>query len=345
MSSQQNSTAVTRDGLRGGRPDREATTGADRLRGWGRRRRRGEQPMVPEAEFSSYYGKPVLNPPVWESPDIPGYLFLGGLAGASSLLGAGAHATRRATLARASKVGAITGGLLSLAALIHDLGQPKRFLHMLRVIKVTSPMSVGSWLLAGYVPLAGVAAASALTGRLPRVGAAATGGAALLGPAVASYTAALISDTAVPAWHDGHREMPYVFVGSAATAAGGLGLLTAPLDQQGPARAMALLGVACELSMFERMKKRLGTVAEPYSAGMGGRYIRAGQVLSLAGAAGAVLGRRRRVVSALAGASLLAASAATRWGIFHAGMESARDPRYTVEPQRERLRAREHSTS
>jgi hypothetical protein len=333
-----NSTAVTREGLRGGRPDREAPTGAQGRSGR-RRGPRGEQPMVPPAEFSSYYGKPVINSPVWEAPDIPGYLFLGGLAGASSLLGAGAQATGLPALARASKVGAVTGGLLSLAALVHDLGRPKRFLHMLRVIKVTSPMSVGSWLLAGYVPLAGIAAAAAVTGRVPRIGAVATGGAALLGPAVASYTAALISDTAVPAWHDGHREMPYVFVGSAATAAGGLGLLAAPTAQHGPARALALVGVAGELSAFEWMKRRMGMVAEPYSRGTGGRYVRVGQALSVAGAAGALLGRRNRLASALSGAALLAASACTRWGIFHAGMDSARDPRYTVEPQRERLRA------
>jgi hypothetical protein len=67
--------------------------------------------------------------------------------------------------------------------------------------------------------------------------------------------------------------------------------------------------------------------------------VRASQVLSVTGAAGAVLGRRSRLASALSGAALLAASACTRWGIFHAGMDSARDPRYTVEPQRERLRA------
>jgi hypothetical protein len=301
--------------------------------------------MVPEATFDSYYGKPVLNAPVWEPLDIAGYLFLGGLAGASSVLGAGAQATGRTALARVSKVGAAGAGLVSLAALVHDLGQPTRFLHMLRVFKVTSPMSVGSWLLAGYVPLAGVAAASAVTGRVPRIGALATGGAALLGPAVASYTAALIGDTAVPAWHDGHKEMPYVFVGSAATAAGGLGLVGAPLDQQGPARVLALLGVAGELGMFERMKKRMGMVAEPYSSGKGGRLVRAGEVLSLAGAAGAVLGRRNRVASALSGAALLAASLATRFGIFHAGMDSANDPRYTVEPQRERLRRGEAATS
>ena len=304
----------------------------------GQRGRRGEQPMVPEATFDSYYGKPVLNPPVWEPRDIAGYLFLGGLAGASSALGAGAHATGRTALALASKVGAAGAGLVSLAALVHDLGQPRRFLHMLRVFKVTSPMSVGSWLLAGYVPLA--AAASAVTGRVPRVGALATSGAALLGPAVASYTAALISDTAVPAWHDGHREMPYVFVGSAATAAGGLGLLAAPVAQQGPARALALLAVAGELGTFELMKKRMGIVAEPYSSGLGGRLVRAGEALALGGAAGAVLGRRNRLASAVSGAALLAASVSTRFGIFHAGVDSARDPRYTIAPQRARLAAR-----
>jgi hypothetical protein len=88
--------------------------------------------------------------------------------------------------------------------------------------------------------------------------------------------------------------------------------------------------------MFERMKRRLGMVAEPYSSGTGGRLVRAGEVLSLAGATGAVLGRGNRLVSALSGATLLAASVATRFGVFHAGMESANDPRYTVEPQRAR---------
>ncbi len=305
----------------------------------GRRGRRGEQPMVPAATFDSYYGKPVLNSPVWEPRDIAGYLFLGGLAGASSALGAGAHATGRTALARVSKVGAAGAGLVSLAALVHDLGRPSRFLNMLRVFKVTSPMNVGSWLLAGYVPLTAVAAASAVTRRAPRVGAAATAGAALIGPAVASYTAVLIADTAVPAWHNGHRELPYVFVGSAATAAGGLGLLCAPVTEQGPARTLALLGVAAESGVFEWMKKRMGMVGEPYSSGKGGRLIHLGETLALAGAAGAVLGRRSRSGSALSGAALLAASVSTRFGIFHAGMDSARDPRYTVEPQRERLGA------
>jgi hypothetical protein len=212
---------------------------------------------------------------------------------------------------------------------------------MLRVAKVTSPMSVGSWLLAGFIPAAGVAAACALTGRLPRTGAAATAGAALLGPAVAAYTAALISDTAVPAWHDGYREMPFVFTGSAAMAAGGLGLLAAPLAESGPARNFALAGLAAETVALERMRRRMGMAAEPYQTGRGGAYLLASQALSAAGAGAALLGRRSRAVSGAAGAALIAASAATRWGIFHAGLASARDPKYTIVPQRERLAARQ----
>jgi formate-dependent nitrite reductase membrane component NrfD len=340
---------VTKEGLRGKRPGREATTGVNLPRRW-RGKHRAERPMVPKAEFTSYYGKPVLNPPTWQSPDIPGYLFLGGLAGGSSLLAAGADLTGRRALSRMAKTGAVAAAGLSMVALVHDLGRPARFINMLRVFKVTSPMSVGSWLLAGYVPAAGVAAASALTGRLPRIGSAATAGAALLGPAVASYTAALISDTAVPAWHDGYPEMPFVFTGSGAMAAGGLGLLAglparARPDETAPARNLALLGVAMETAAFERMEHRIGLSAEPYSAGRGGAYVKAGQALALLGAAGSLLSRRSRVAAALSGTALIAASAATRWGIYHAGLASARDPKYTVIPQRQRLDERAASAS
>ena len=176
--------------------------------------------MVPDADFRSYYGQPIINKPVWSSLDIAGYLFLGGLAGASSAIGAAADLRGEQGLARVSKVGAAAGATLSLGALVHDLGRPTRFLNMLRVVKVTSPMNIGAWLLSAYAPATLVSAGSAATGRLRPLGVAGTAGAAVLGPAIASYTGALISDTAVPAWHDGYREMPFAFVGSGAMAAG-----------------------------------------------------------------------------------------------------------------------------
>ncbi|MEQ4719410.1 NrfD/PsrC family molybdoenzyme membrane anchor subunit [Nonomuraea sp. B19D2] len=320
-------TDVRLDGSAELRTEREATPGSA-----GHRR---ERLRPSQANFDSYYGLPVLNEPTWQAHDIAGYLFLGGLAGASSTLAAAAELTGRPRLARAGKVAALCALGGSLYSLIHDLGRPERFLNMLRVFKVTSPMSVGTWILTAYGPQAGCAAAADLAGRLPRLGRAATIGAGLAGPAVATYTAALICDTAVPAWHEGFREMPFLFAGSATAAAGGLGMLAAPPSEAGPARRAALLGAVAECVAAVRMERRLGPLAEPLKRS---RLLRAGEVLVLAGAlAGVTAGRRSRIAAVAAGAALLAGSACTRFGIFHAGRESANDPKYTVQAQRRRL--------
>jgi formate-dependent nitrite reductase membrane component NrfD len=310
-----------------------------------RRRERGEF----EHPGASYYGRPIVKQATWQASDIAGYFFLGGLAGASSLLAAGAQLTGRPALARPLKLGAAGAIHLSLVALVHDLGRPARFLHMLRVFKPTSPMSVGVWILFGYAPAATLAALGELVprGRLGRAGRLAralggpgTAGAALLGPAVASYTAALLANTATPAWHEGHREMPFVFVGSAASAAAGLGLLTAPVAQNGPAVRMAAIGAAGELTAVKLLERRIGTVAETYHEGRAGKLMRTAEALTVAGVGCALaFGRRSRVAAALSGAALLTASACARFGIFEAGVASANDPKYTVGPQRERLAA------
>jgi hypothetical protein len=312
-------------------PDRTAVTGK-------RRRRRGEQPMVPDAEFQSYYGRPVLKKPTWEARDIAGYFFLGGLAGASSVLAAGAQLTRRPALARAAKTGALAAISGSLVALVHDLGRPERFLNMLRTVKPTSPMSIGTWLLMAYGPAAGAAAVSEWTGIAPRAGRTAALAAGVVGPAVAAYTAPLMANTAVPSWHEGHRELPFVFVGSAATAAGGLGMVTAPVSEAGPARRAAMLGVALEVSAMKRMERGMGLAAEPLHTGRAGRLLKAAEILTVAGAVvGGVLGGRSRTAAVLGGLAGMAGSACTRFGLFHAGVQSAEDPKYTVQPQRERL--------
>jgi hypothetical protein len=90
------------------------------------------------------------------------------------------------------------------------------------------------------------------------------------------------------------------------------------------------------------MKRRMGLAAEPLGSGKAGRLMRASELLTSAGAlTGLLAGRRHRGVAAAAGAALLAGSAALRFGLFHAGVASAQDPRYTVVPQRERLRKRD----
>lgn len=291
--------------------------------------------MVPEAEFASYYGRPVIKAPSWSATDIAGYFFLGGLAGGGSVLAAGAQLTGRGSTATAMKVSSLGAVSLAAAALIHDLGVPSRFPNMLRVLKPTSPMSVGSWLLAAYGPAAGVAAVCATTGRLPGIGAAATGTAAVLGPVVAAYTAVLAADTAVPAWHGAHRELPYVFTASATAAAAGMALVTGPLHESAPARCAAALAAAADVATVRAAEKRLGVVAETYRQGRAGQLMRCARWFTAAGATAAVVsGGRSRAGAVAGGVALLAGSACTRFGIFAAGVASAQDPKYTVVPQR-----------
>jgi hypothetical protein len=302
--------------------------------------------MVPEAEFESYYGRQILKTPTWKTPDVPLYLFLGGLAGAPAVLAEGAAATGRPDLERVARLAAAGGATAGTVALVHDLGRPERFLHMLRVFKPTSPLSVGSYILAPFSTFAGAAAASQLTGRLPRLGRLAGLGAAAFGPPLATYTAALIGNTAVPAWHEAHRELPFIFGGSGATAAGGLAMVFTPVAQAGPARRMAVAGAALEIVAAERLLDRLGLVGEPYRTGRPGRLMSVSRTTTaVAAGATVLLGRRSRVVSAVAGAACVAASVMTRFGIFEAGLASARDPKYVVVPQRERLAARQRASA
>jgi hypothetical protein len=305
-----------------------------------------EQTVVPEIEFGSYYGRQIIKTPTWKTPDVPLYLFLGGMAGASAVLAQGAALTGRPDLERVARLAAAGGAAAGTVALVHDLGRPERFLHMLRVFKPTSPLSVGSFILAPFGGLSAAAAASLVTGRLPRLGRLAGLGAAAFGPPLATYTAALISNTAVPAWHEGHRELPFVFAGSGATAAGGLAMAFTPVAQAGPARRMAVAGAAMEIVAAEAMLRRIGMVAEPYREGRPGKMISTARTMTAAAAAATFLaGRRSRTVSVLAGATCVAASMLTRFGIFEAGLASARDPKYVVIPQRERMAAREREKS
>lgn len=80
--------------------------------------------------------------------------------------------------------------------------------------------------------------------------------------------------------------------------------------------------------------------AEPLHHGHPGEMLKWSERLAVAGGLGALIGGRNRLVAAVSGLALLAASALTRFGVFEAGIESAKDPRYTIEPQKRRLAAR-----
>jgi formate-dependent nitrite reductase membrane component NrfD len=287
-------------------------------------------------EMRSYYGRPILKEPVWK-PAVPFYLFTGGIAGGCAVLHGIAKLAGHERLARTALYVGAASDAVSPALLISDLGRPERFLNMLRVFKVTSPMSVGSWTLAVSGSASNTAAALEALGVLPRVKAVAETVSFLAGPPLATYTGTLLADTAIPVWHEARRELPWLFGASASASAGAATALFLPSEDAGPARRLAIAGVAAELALKRAMENRLGFVGEVYKQGEAGRFGRIAKACAVTGAA-VLAARGKRSRAALAGGSalVLAGELALRWSVFRAGFQSARDPRYTVVPQRER---------
>jgi hypothetical protein len=290
-----------------------------------------------EAEVRTYYGQPVLKEPEW-TWEVPWYLFAGGLAGASSVLASMAALRGNEPLARSARLASAAGTAVSPPLLIADLGRPMRFFNMLRVFKPTSAMSVGSWILAVYSPASLGAAGLEATGWFPRLKRVADTGAAALGPAMAVYTAVLVADSSIPVWHEARNELPLVFAGSAAASAGAAAVLLTDPDHAAPARRMAVGGALVELAADEAMHRRLGELGEVYEAEEAGAFSKAAKACTSIGAALVVLGGRKRLGLARFGAlALLAGSVCERWSVYKAGFQSARDPKYVVKPQRQRL--------
>lgn len=356
-------------GRRGGRG------GNGRGGGWKNRGADGnrEMPMVEDVEFTSYYGRPIVKAPPW-GDEIGAYLFLGGLAGGSSLLGFGAQLTDRPGLRVASRMTAIAATGVGGAALVADLGRPERFLNMMRVVKVSSPMSLGTWILSGFGVGSGVTFAIELdriTGEkllplgplrkvLHAMETPAAVESAFFATPLAAYTAVLLGATAVPTWNAaGRNGLPYVFVSSASMAAGGAAMALAPVVETGPARLLALTGTAGEAYAMSAMRKRMHPAeVDPLDDGEPGHKLHRAEKLLIAGAVGTAAvevgarvfakklggGWKTRAVlrglSVVSGAASAAASAYTRFGVLEAGIESTKDPRHVVEPQRARLEER-----
>lgn len=269
-----------------------------------------------------YYGEPVVERPVWK-PSIALYFFAGGLAGASALLGFGARLAGNDRLARRCVLAAAAGAAVSPPLLIEDLGRPERFLHMLRMVKPTSPMSIGTWVLSGFGAASGAAALSELTGRLPGAGRLAEGAAALLGLPLATYTAVLIATTSIPAWRRARFHLPPLFASTAAATAGALATATTPHRDSAPAAYLAATGAAGSAVTMRLMERHLGDDAAPYRMGAASVPARFAPPAMLLGAAGVLAGRRWRPAG-LAGAGLiLAGGLAERLAVYLAGPDSA----------------------
>jgi formate-dependent nitrite reductase membrane component NrfD len=287
-------------------------------------------------ETRSYYGHPIIKEPTW-TWEIPCYFFTGGLAGASAVLSSAAKLLGNEKLSKTALYIGAAADAVSPVLLISDLGRPERFHHMLRVVKVTSPMNIGSWVLLVSGGASNTQALLELLGILKPVKIAAEVVSTLFGPPLATYTGVLVADTAVPVWHEARKELPWLFGASAAASAGAAACLFADPRDAGPARRLAVGGVAVEGALMHAMELRLGEVGEVYHQGPAGSFAKAAK--GLAGVGAALLawrGRKSRTATVLGGAMVCAGELCLRWSVYKAGLQSARDPKYTVKPQRER---------
>lgn len=284
-----------------------------------------------------YYGRPIVKPPEWTDL-IPTYFFTGGMAGTCAALGFAERIAKNDALARTMLFGAAAGTAISAYCLIADLKRPERFVNMLRVFKPTSPMSMGVYIFSAFGGSVTLALASELTGVLRPIGRIFEGIAALFGPAMSCYTAVLIGDTVVPAWHYGRESMPALFAATSASTAGGWGLLFGPSGRSNSAQRLALIGGAGVMLALEKLHQELGPrQKEAYQTRQAKMFGDTAKMLNMAGLATSLFARKVPVMGRIAGAMLLAAGVCERFGVFRAGCISAEDPSYTIDAQRERI--------
>lgn len=294
-----------------------------------------------DGRAATYYDRPVLKEPVWIWA-VPAYFYVGGVAGAASVLGEIAKTFGRGDVdglvTRCRWIGAFGGGI-GTGLLVYDLGRPERFLNMLRVFRPSSPMSVGSWTLVIAAPV--FAASAVLTnagGALGRVGNAIGKVAGFMGLPLSVYTAVLLTNTAVPAWQGARRSMPFLFASSAMSGASALcGFFDLNEREQEIVRRFGILGGVAESLAALALDREVGAVekvAEPYKQGPSGSLWKTAKNLSTASTVLSVLPGTRPAKRYADGIIGTAAALTTRFAVFGMGRPSARDPKATFQSQR-----------
>lgn len=285
----------------------------------------------PASTQESYYGLPVLKKPVW-TWEVPLYFFLGGIAGVSACIGLGAQLSHGdPALIRAALWMGLIGASICPVLLIADLGRPSRFLNMLRVFKLRSPMSMGAWILVAFSGCIFLAVASdelilhGFTGpiwiALRWIG---EFTAAITGLLLASYTGVLIGATAIPVWSQNREILPPHFLTSGLGSSSGILELLGFMVPATQILGFVASGLETLLDIFLEVRGR--PVDAPLHKGKSGWMLRiAGFVegpasLSLRLFISGPRGRYAAALCFIAGAFL------NRYGWIWAGGASAQDP-------------------
>jgi formate-dependent nitrite reductase membrane component NrfD len=277
---------------------------------------------------------PVIRPNVW-TWEVPVYFWFGGMASGAAFVAVACEAAgdgRSARVARLVAVGAAgCGGPL----LIADLGRPERFLHMFRIFKPRSPMSMGAWCLGAFSGTGGGAVLADLLGRR-RIARALGAATAALGTYLGSYTGVLLASTAVPAWGRSRRFLPAIFMctatasGAAATrvALGATGAAPAGHPTRAGLAALEAFAMAAELALSALNDRGLGVAGRALETGRPGRSLKAARALTAVGLAGRLVargGRGGELSDHAPSATFLAAALLYRLGWVAAGRPSALD--------------------
>ena len=308
---------------------------------------------------TGYYGVPPIHKPHWHWLIIS-YFFLGGLAGGSYVVASlsdllGGEAGKR--IARVGRYISFAALAPSPLLLILDLRRPERFLHMLRVLKLRSPMSLGVWGLVGFSAFSALsaviqAARDGLLDGMPvpggflRVLPAKFIGFMGLAPAffLSGYTGVLLAATAVPLWTKNYLLMGPLFLSSALSTSTAAIALVLSGSRQTSERATERLerldsaALAIELGLLLAIRRQLTpTIARPLNQGRLARLERALLTMGLAAPLGlqgfaALFGwRLPRAVARLASLLVLAGGFVLRYLMVTAGRQSADDPAATFE--------------
>lgn len=321
--------------------------------------KRGGRSVADETR-TSYYNLPVIHKPHWKWLIIF-YFFLGGISSASYVI---------ATVAeiwggRDGRAITRVGRYLSLAALIPspillilDLGRPERFHHMLRIVKLRSPMSLGTWgltIFGMFCTLSALiqAAQDGLLSRITLVNRLllalpcktinVIGGA--FGFFVGGYTGVLLGVTAVPLWAKNALLLGPLFLSSAMSSACAAITLLLSLARKTQHNTILrlerldTLTLLAELGLILSARANAGQViARPIRAGRLGLIFRwgvlgGGILAPLAIQIRSIVSRRSpsRPLTILSSLLTLTGGFLLRYVMVMAGRASADDPQATFE--------------
>lgn len=301
-----------------------------------------------------------FTPPLKESlygAGIAVYTLIAGLCGALQILVVllDLAASADEGLLTVLRVIVVGGAAAGSALLIYELHTPHRFYNMVRIVRMTSPMSFGAYVLIAFTGLAALSAVSALIGWQ---GAAQVSGwaAAVPGVVMAFYSATLLSATSTPFWAAYPRSLAMRYAASSMAGASAMVVLVAAIlgSAAVPLAGLAVIGA---LALIIDLLVTLATQHRAPGPGWGmgraglidtiGARI-AGALLPLALGAVALLAPAwARPATILAAGLVVTGALLMRWAVILRGNETARSPddalRLTGTPEADLSRLRRGS--